>query len=306
MSDTKSINNPLQLSRRNFLKVMTGGIASTILLGATTKEVSALTQNSDIEQDTSDEAFENLMINDCLQREVTIPKIVKKVVPSGIFAQTVLCTLCPEKVSAVASKIDKSEEDEYIRGGREELCELPETGEMYSCSRRNIKTSKIADLDSELVIDVGCRKNDLKFSLDYLQMNTDTSTIFVDASFGKLPKAYRILGELLDCGDRAELLATYIEDLYYDIEERKNNIEKESNVFFARNELGITRHSDYSFQNEAIEFIGAVPVIVPDSSQNEEVDLNFIQEQNIDYVMFNNRDCFDSIINLEGSAYEIW
>jgi len=305
MNAPKTDNN--RFSRRNFLKVTTGGIAGVLLVGATTKDASAATQSPEIElKNSSERESENYLFRDSVGRDVPLPKKIERVIPSGIYAQAVLCTLCPEKIAAVTAEIEETKKEQYRRSGRDRLCELPVTGGMYSCYKRDIKISKIAVIDSDIVLDIGCKKNDLKFSLDYLQMNTDTPAIFIDASFGKLPEAYRTLGKLLDCNSRAECLASYIENLYADINNKRIDVDAVPNVLYAKNELGLTNHKGYSFQNKAIEFIGGTPVTVPNNSLSREMDVNSLQNQSIDYVIFNNRSCFDSILNAEGRAFDIW
>lgn len=304
--DSLKSNKNVQLSRRNFLKAAAGSAAGILVMGTAANKVSAAEQNSEPAINPNGEESGSYIFTDSLGRKVLLPTKIERVVPSGIYAQAVLCTLCPEKIASIKEKIDESEKEQYGRAGREEVCELPETGGIYSCHERDVKTSKISSMESELIIDIGCKKDDLKFSLDYLQMNTNTITIFIDASFGNLPETYRILGEVLNCEDRGERLAVYIENLYAEIRKKGKNVETASRILFAGNELGLSMHSDYSFPNKAIEFVGGTPVIMPDSGVKNKMDESSLQNQSIDYVIFNSRDCFDSVLNAQGQAYEIW
>ena len=306
MDNSKASDSHAHLSRRNFLKVATGGLIGTFLAGVSAEDVSAATQSPDIAANPGKGQSETYTFKDALGREMPLQKKTERVIPSGIYAQAVLCTLCPEKIAAVTAEIAENEREQYRRSGRGELCELPQTGGLYSTRKRDINTSAVANIDAELVIDIGVNKSDLKFSLDYLQINTDTSTAFVDASFGQLPATYRTLGKLLDCSSRAEVLASYIENIHTDIGRKRGKVEKAPEILFAGNELGLSTHKSYSFQNKAIEFVGGVPVTVPTDSLSGEMDKEALQEQSIDYVLFNDRSCFESVLNGEGRAYEIW
>ncbi len=310
MDNKKNNDDQLKLSRRTFLKRTTAGIAGSLLVCANTNFASATTQVSQ----TTEKQSQINVFTDYLGRKESLPNNIERVVPSGHFAQILLCSLCPEKLASLASKFSgtvagyseisfDSLKAQYQRGGMGNIFNLPESGDLYSCHQRTIKTSLIASIDFDVLIDVGFNKSDLKLSLDYLETNIDKPAIFIDASFGNLPQAYRTLGNLLGYSSRAELLASYIEKLYADIEDKRNGVRTARKVLYAGNDLGLNTSC---IQNEAIEYLGEIPVIVPNGSQDNEIDASSLQNQSTDYVIFNSHKCFNSISNKTGQPYEIW
>jgi iron complex transport system substrate-binding protein len=297
--------HPMNLSRRDFLKISAGVIGGVVLVGTSTEYVYAA-QDSVTSTNSAGSGAKEVEFKDSLKRKERLPQQITKVIPSGVLAQTILSTLCPEKLQTLASEIDESEKADYRHAGMGRLCNLHETGSMYSEGERDINTREIAAIDPEIVIDVGDYKDDLAFSLDYLQMRTDTPTVFVDISFGKLPEAYRSLGKLLNCEARADALAFYIENLYADIKSKKANLETAPRILFAANDDGLSRYEGYSCHDAVIEFLGGIPVQVPSGADPGTIDADSLQNQDIDFVIFNSPDCLLSILSGEGRSYEIW
>jgi len=301
MNQKKSYEEKLKLSRRSFLKATTGGIAGALIVGTTAGNARAAAPNGQgVAYNSKNQKLRTY--SDSLDRTVSLPETIEKVVPSGLAAQCMLSTLCPEKLVAVASAGD-AQEVESNQDAVDYIFDLPETGEMYS-ARRNINTSKIASIDTDVIVDVGFDGDDLKFTLDYLQANTETPAIFVDISFGKLPQAYRTLGELLGCRDRAEILASYIENLYADIEEKRKNVKIAPKVLYAGGDLGLSNSN--KIQNDVIKYLGGIPVELPEGSEENQIDANALTKQNIDHVIFESYDCFYSIVSALGQPNEIW
>jgi iron complex transport system substrate-binding protein len=299
MYDEKK-NEELKLSRRTFIKAATGSIAGVLVFGMSEQDANAAVLR--------EESFEGAEINvigeplkthvDSLNRQISLPVDADRVIPSGRPAQILLCTLCPEKIAAV-SDFDQSEEEVYVRGGMGRLAELSKTGEMYSGGERSLNTSKVIDVAADIFLDVGAYKSDLQFSLDYLQSNSNTSAVFIYTAFSELPQTYRTLGELLNCGTRAEILASYIEGLYADIEEKRPNVETAPVVLYAGNDLGLK--GNFTIQNAAIAYLGGIP-----AESGETIETDALLNQNIDYVVFNDHAVFRSILSGTGEAHQIW
>jgi len=296
-----------KISRRSFLKGTTAVVAGSLIANAKTNVAKAATISSQSSGGQS-------VFTDYLGRKELLPASIQKVIPSGHFAQILLCSLCPEKLASLASKFSgtaagyseisfDSLKAQYQRGGMGNIFNLPETGDLYSCHQRTIETSLIASLDFDVLIDVGFNKSDLKLSLDYLGSNIHKPVISIDGSLGNLPQAYRTLGNLLGCSNRAELLASYIEKLFTNIEEKRKGVQGQTKILYAGNTSGLNTSS---IQNEIIEYLGGIPVIVPYGSQDNEMDVNAIQNQKINYSIFNDHNCFNNIMNKQGQQYEIW
>ena len=236
---------------------------------------------------------------DSLKRRVLVPDTVKKVIPIGIGTQIMLCTLCPEKMASVAN-IEKSDEETYRRAGMERITTLPKTGEMYSTHRKSINPSMIAKVDADIIVDVCFHKDGLKSDLDTIQATTKKSTFFTDASFGRLPQAYRELGKLLGCENRAELLASYLEKLYASIEEKRKKIERNTTILYAGSDMEFVKNNP--IQNQVIAYLGGTPVDI----QRDKKDSAALQKQDIDYIVFYSHDRFHRILRKQEPEYKQW
>lgn len=237
---------------------------------------------------------------DSLGRKVLVPYNIKRVIPSGVFVQNMLCSLCPEKLVAVTATIEKGDVEAYRRAGMEHVPTLPETGELYSRHNRTINTSKIATIDADIFVDIGYHMDDLKSCLDYVQKKTEKPAVSIDGTFGNLPQAYRVFGKLLGCERRAEVLASYIERLYSSIEEKRKNVTTSPKILYVGNEMWLITKDH--LRNKVIAYLGGTPVL----SHGEPIDIDFIIKQNVDYIMFYNYGVFHSILNKQGEAYEMW
>ena len=297
---------PVMISRRDFIKGTVGVAAGAALLGSTQENAFATIPSENPGLEPSGSEPSQSLFKDSIGRSVAVPAQIETVIPSGLYAQTVLCTLCPEKILSISQEIESSDKPQYEKADLEEIPELPKTGSMYSSGNRDIKTAKIDIMNADIIIDIGGQKNDLTLSLDYLQTNTETPTVFVDGSFGKLADAYRTLGQLLNCESRASQLADHVEEIQALIITKRSNVEKEYKILFAGNDLGLSNHENYSFQNEAISFLGGKPVEIPSGPIEGIIDKDELVKHEMDYIIFNDADCFNDILVAKGEAGAIW
>jgi iron complex transport system substrate-binding protein len=237
---------------------------------------------------------------DSLGRKVMVPYNIKRIIPSGVFAQTTLCTLCPEKLASVASTIDEGDVEAYQRAGMEHVATLPKTGAMYSRGQNAFDTSKVATIDADIIVDIGYHKDDLGSRLNDIQDATAKPAVSTDGVFGSLPQVYRVLGPLLGYESRAKALASYIEEFYSKIEAKRENVTTSPKVLYVGNAMRPRGNSP--LQNKVMEYLGGTPVVSPDAI----MDIEFIIQQGVDYVIFFNHDNFHSILNKQGEVYEKW
>lgn len=298
--------NGLKMSRRAFLKG-TAAAAGLCLVGGSGEVAEAL-ESEKAETFVGDtKPAPEKWFTDSVGRKVRIPDKIREVIPTGNYAQALLCTLCPKKMRSVADAPPADEKTQYEESGMSEIYDLPETGSMYKPEgERDLKTGKIAALESNLIVDAGFIKDDLKVNLEYLQRKSDTPVIFIDASLGKLPQAYRTLGKLLGCSERAEKLALYIEELYADVESKRSKIEHSPRIFYAKNNGGMYKSEGYSVHDEIIRFVGATPIIPKEGNDINKIDIQQLGSESIDYIIFNSEDCYNSILEEHGEDYEIW
>jgi iron complex transport system substrate-binding protein len=214
--------------------------------------------------------------------------------------------VCPEGLASVASGIDARDAIEYENADMGELTDLPETGLMALGSNSAIEKSKLAWAAPDIILDVGLPKEGLMGDLDRLQAKTGKPCVFVDISFGKLPDAYRIVGDILGVRTRTEQLACYVEDVCARIERGRKDRLGQCAAFYAPRFLGLEAKNSISLQNDVMNFIGASPVASPYDYTGETVDLTILASEDVDLVLFDDTSCLESLTKGEGEAYDIW
>ncbi|MDR3316253.1 MAG: ABC transporter substrate-binding protein [Coriobacteriales bacterium] len=284
----------LVLSRKHFIELVSGGALCALALGVPREAFGV---------QVIDDVYDFV---DSLGRGVSIPSSIERVTPMGICAQTMLCTLLPEKLASVAVSINEAETQEYLNAGMGAVTDLPETGTAIKSEATGIDLGGIEAIVPSIILDIGTPKEELGSRLDALQEETGRPCVFLDISFGKLPEAYRKLGQLLGCGKRAEKLASYIEGIYSDIEKRRTKVLGSCKVLYASGELGLHSRGSASLQADVISFIGAVPIVTPHSAENGTIDFGALASEDVGIVLFDDADSFDSLCSHEGEAYEIW
>lgn len=302
LSSSKKNRINKEITRRDFIKITSGGIAG-IALCSTPVKASELTGVS--EPEVISEEDNKMVIKDSISRETVSVANIKRIVPSGKYAQIFLCSLCPEKIVSVAEDVDEKFREDCNRGEMENIMDIPETGELYGGQGRSLDVRSVEKTEPDMIFDIGFPKKDLKTSLDYLQAYADSPSIFIDGSFMKLPEAYRKAGEILDCIPKSERIASYIEKVYQDINSRRALVDKPFKILYAAYEQGIG-FKEYRIQNDIITFLGGEPVLLPEGEHKETIDINSLYSEDIDFVVFNLHKTFDDIVKKEGETYNIW
>jgi ABC-type Fe3+-hydroxamate transport system substrate-binding protein len=285
-----------RFSRREFLSL---SLASAGAVGVSTliKPKDALA--------TEDTKGTTVFIDD-LGRSVRVSNAINSVTPTGINAQTMLCELCPEKIASLAVEISKADATDYEDVDMGELAQLPETGTLFSTSDTDIDSDEVVEISPAVMIDVGLPQKGLADKLNALQLETNIPYIFIDISFGNLPKAYRTLGLLLGCIQRAEDLASYVETVMSEVKEIANSQGVSRRVFYAQRELGLAVTEGISLQLDALAYIGAIPVTEPYDFVTKQICFDTLAESEIDWILFDDTDVLESLQQGKGRACDIW
>ena len=255
-------------------------------------------------------AEKGVIYRDSLGRTVEITEKIHRVVPTGIFAQTVLEILCPEKLASLAKSIE-NEKNIYEKSQKSFLCDLPVIGVMdmsESISKKIIgyDAKIIKTINADVIIDIGTAKENLGEKLSDIQYITDIPTLYIDATVGNLASSFLFLGQLLNCEERAKKIVAYIDKLYSDLYAKKKNIESDVSVFYAANEMGMHGKTEYSFQNEIIDMLGYKNVRnISVDGQNRTTAL-CIRNMTAEIIIFNNWECYEELARNQGDAYELW
>ena len=249
---------------------------------------------SSIAKETSEPAQESTVaFVDSVGREVTIPKNIERIVPSGGLAQQVLLTLAPEKVVALSANI-KGEVTRKILAKAEGL---PEVGQFYGKGDFNAET--VAQVKPQLIIDIGEPKKTMKDDMDGVQEKTGIPTIFVELKMENAAQAYRTLGKILSVEERAEKLATYCEKVYGEITDGVAKIpeEKRARYAFLVGEDGLNAIAKGSFQGEMLEKLGSNVVEVENPTakgSGNEISAEELIGWDPEYIIFGPKSAYDT------------
>jgi iron complex transport system substrate-binding protein len=284
------------LSRRKFLAL---SLASAGAVGANT--LIQPQQALAVENTRATSVF----IDD-LGRRIRVPDVINGVTPTGVNAQTMLFELCPDKIASLAMEISTPDAADYQDADMGELAELPKTGALLSTGGADIDSEEVVDISPVVMIDVGLPKEGLADKLNALQLETNIPYIFIDISFGKLPQAYRTLGSLLGCEQRAEALASYVEAAMSEVKEIASNLKTPCKVFYAHREQGLAVTGGIPLQLDAIAYTGAIAVIEPYDYTARQINFDALVGADIDWVLFDDTSVLQSLQLGEGEAWDIW
>lgn len=279
------------LSRRQFAQVASTGLVTVLTIGLPAQAFAEAPSR---------------MFTDSLGRRVNVSPAVGTVMPLGEVAQCLVCTLCPEALASVVSEVDETDAKEYRDAGMGEIAQLPETGGAASSGVEGVEAQAALWTGSSIMLDAGLPKDGLADELDALQADGDTPCVFLDTSFGNLPQAYRLLGELLDRQERGEELAAYVEGAMRRAASVRNEGCGTCSVFYAPRKRGLEVKSSVSVQADAISHIGASPVTSPYDFSGRSVDVGVVDAANVDLVVFDDTECLVSLVGQEGPAWDAW
>ena len=322
-----------QLSRRGFAALFLAGAANTLILKSPDKALAEVRTYTDSGVDSSGNAS-TISFTDSLGRAVMIPTKVNAVTPLGIQAQTLVEILCGDSLVSLALNMN-ADSDDYKVAGLEDMLNLPRTNITSSTtvlddlstineaalfgssdvitdlpdSVANVEAAASAVLP-DVILDVGFVREGISENLDRLQSITGIPCVFLDIAFGKLPQAFRMLGNLVSSSDttRAESLATYVESVQamttFSVDATSGKSARR--VLYAPRENGLVLNSGASVQLDAISHIGAVPYTSAYDYSNKTIQIESVSTNAVDLVVFDDAQCFSSLLSASGEAYDVW
>jgi iron complex transport system substrate-binding protein len=121
-----------------------------------------------------------------------------------------------------------------------------------------------------------------------------------------LPDAYRTLGTLLGCEQRAETLAVYVEAVMSEVTRIADTKETACKVFYAQREYGLAVTGSISLQLDAIASVGAIPVVEPYDYASNQVQLDVLAGVAVDWILFDDTNILESLQQRKGAAWDMW
>jgi len=192
------------------------------------------------------------VFTDSAGREVTLPKEINKIAPSGPLAQIVLYTICPDKLSGLASDFSEGAK-QYID---EKYWGLPKFGQFYG-KNANLNMEALIAESPDVIIDIGEAKKTVKEDMDALQEQLNMPVIFIEADLDTMSSAYEKLGELTGETEQAKKLADHCNNILKESETAKEQITEKKSVYYAAGDDGLHTNAEGSIHARVIEQIGA-------------------------------------------------
>ena len=232
------------------------------------------------------------VFTDSVGREVEVPAQIDKVALSGPMAQIVLFALCPDKLVGV-SNAWSTEAEQYLD---EKYFTMPEIGQLYG-GKGELNPETLLQSGAQIVIDVGEPKGSIAEDLDALQEQTGIPFVHITATTETTGDAYRMLGDLLNMKDEAEMLAAYCENIYDRTVSIAGSVEK-ANVLYVTGDMGQNVIAAGSYHAEILDLLTNNLAVVDEPSSKgtgNEVSMEQILTWDPDVVIFAPESIYDTV-----------
>jgi iron complex transport system substrate-binding protein len=214
----------------------------------------------------SDDVF---LFTDSVGREVVLPKNIRRVSPSGSYAQIMLSSFCPDKLVSLSGRFSNTQ----ARFVGEELAGLPVLGRYYG-KNADLNYEEIIKVNPDVIIDIGEEKDNIASDMDGLQEQTGLPVIFILATLPNMDTAYQMLGEALDMAEQAGEYQSYVRRvLDFAAAHRPEVAAKNLRVLFGSGEYGLTVAEKGSVHSNPIDLLGAENVAVFENTNSTLVDI---------------------------------
>lgn len=250
-------------------RYLAGVISILLLIGLT----ACAGKNEQKNAKTTETHGENIFV-DSAGREVELPENIEKIAPSGVVAQVMLYSLCPDMLCGLAMDFPYYAND-FVE---EKYKELPVFGQLYG-NNANLNMEALMNAEPDILIDMGEKKDTIKKDLDEVQEQLGIPVIFIEATLEDIPQAYEILGELGIQPNRAKELADYCKaTLDYAEQKTKTISEKDKKtVYMAMGNDGLTTTVKNSIHADVLEKIGVENIVSPETLSGRTGNISFEQ-----------------------------
>ena len=232
---------------------------------------------------------------DSIGRNVDIPVVINRIVPSGPYAQMILYTLCPEKLIGLSEPIT-SIQQRFIE---EKYYSLPVFGKYYG-GGGTFNLEGIMEASPDIIIDMGEAKAGIADDMDSLQEQMGIPIIFVEATIETMADAYDTLGEILGVAQRSSEISGFIRGVMDFAEEVRAQIPEINRpyVLYSQGEYGTEVNGRGSVHSEVLDYVGVINAADMNStlaSGGDEVSMEQIILWNPDIVILSPDSCYDDI-----------
>ena len=212
------------------------------------------------------ETGETVTFTDSAGRQVTVPKEITRVAPSGAVATMFLASVCPDYMVCIASS-PSSSQYKYLDSS---LLKLPTTGQLYG-SKSTINLESLMNAQPQVIIDLGDAKDGISRDMNALQKQTGIPVVFIEADLPHMAEAFRMLGRLLSGKtDRCEELAQYVEETVSLAEAGAARIPEteQKSIMYTSGVSGLNTNAEGSTQAQVLPLIGAANAVTVEDVSN--------------------------------------
>ena len=199
-------------------------------------------------------------ITDNAGREVTIPTVnnLERIYFTSALAQVFCYTLDPSLAAGTSIQFT-DQELEYLPEGTDELPYLGSLSANGTIDREALMVEDVQIVFSISGVDL--TEANISQAID-LQDQTAIPVVLIDGSFDRIGDAYRLLGECLGQEERAEELASYIEEKYNDVTNAISTIPNDEKIglYYAEGPEGLQTEPNTSQHALTFELAGAYNV----------------------------------------------
>ena len=192
-------------------------------------------------------------VTDSAGRKIDVPDRIERVFAAGPPASILLYILAPDRMTGWPNP-PTAEERPFIA---ERYRDLPALGRLTGRGgTANLEV--VLKAKPDLILDFGSVRDTYVSLADNVQEQTKVPYILVDGRLEATPAALRLLGNVLDHGQRAEQLASYVEATFAEIDAALAAIpvDRRPRVYLARGPDGLETGVVGSINTEIIERAG--------------------------------------------------
>lgn len=214
----------------------------------------------------------SIEFTDSVGRNVTIPKKIEKVIPSGYNTQIILAGFSPETMASISKKVP----DKVLQKIPTYPKNLPITGQFYG-KVSNFNKEELIKIAPDIIIDIGEKKKNIVNDLNEITLNTNIPIIFIEFDIKNITNVYNMLGKIFNKEDKAKEINDFLVKNLAIINEGVKNIPVEKRYSFIQvGGKSLSIDPANSSHTEAIEIAGGInkAVINNQNKKNKTENLN--------------------------------
>ena len=192
-------------------------------------------------------------VTDSAGRVVEVPEQVERVFAAGPPAAILLYILKPEAMTGWP-RAPHEYERPYLA---EPYRDLPETGRLTGRGGE-ANLERVLQIAPDLIFDFGSVRDTYVDLADRTQAQTGIPYVLIDGRFENTPAALRLMGDILGVPERAERLASHVEQVFARIDAILDDVPEAERprVYLARGPEGLETGMKGSINTEIIERAG--------------------------------------------------